>query len=378
MVMVSNDIIALFVQLAIVSFILGLFIYRRFKNKINGLNWFIFIFLFTIFRAITEIVTKLMIEQDSDTYAKYGEIHFVVYSIVLLILFFFVESLEQPSPRFWLSSLIFLVWGVFITVYFYDLILSVEDGPYETHSFSIWFDIFQLIVVSSALVTYYKISRRAIYEELKRISMYFTFAFVGLVLISIQELTEPLTGSDFHSVYVFAPFFVFLAGLFLVYPYYVYVVPYDVYRLILLNKNGLMIHSCRFEQTHTSLEGMELLLGGSVNALEGFLQSIFETKNRLKSVDLDDRSLILVEDDNLKVLGIVEKTSYVLKNAIKQYLREVKHEFPALNKDNTHIIINEQIIVKLTEIISRCFPFIQSKDVFSIDLSLIEKQRSNQ
>ena len=70
--------ITLFVQLAIISFILGLFIYRRFTNKINWLNWFIFIFLFVLLRSVTEIITKLLIEQDVDTYTKYGEIHFVV------------------------------------------------------------------------------------------------------------------------------------------------------------------------------------------------------------------------------------------------------------------------------------------------------------
>lgn len=63
---------------------------------------------------------------------------------------------------------------------------------------------------------------------------------------------------------------------------------------------------------------------------------------------------------------------------MKQYLREVKHEFPELNKENAHIIINKQTKIILSEIISRCFPFIQSKDVFSIDLSVIEEQRSNQ
>ncbi|MHA1911986.1 MAG: hypothetical protein ACTSYA_09845 [Candidatus Kariarchaeaceae archaeon] len=63
---------------------------------------------------------------------------------------------------------------------------------------------------------------------------------------------------------------------------------------------------------------------------------------------------------------------------MKQYLREVKREIPALNEESTCVVISEQIKIKLAEIISRCFPFIQSKDVFSIDLSVIEEQISNQ
>jgi hypothetical protein len=185
--------------------------------------------------------------------------------------------------------------------------------------------------------------------------------------VSILELTEHWIDYQVPNVYFFTAVFFYLALTYLIFPYYVYLAPYDIYNLIILNKTGLVIYNCRLASDEDE-KSNALLLGGAVSGLENFLKSFFKTENRLKEITMEDKSLIMSSVSNISVMAIVEKPSFILKNAMNQLLTEILHELPELDQQTATIYLDDSKTQVINKIIARVFPFIQSDDVFPIEI----------
>ena len=360
------------VQTGILSVILSLFIYRRLKLKVVGLNWFVTIFSFAVLQSIAELVLYVLIDNDPSL-EKWGEAHFIFYSIALLALFLFTEFLEHMTPRYWLTAIVVLFWSLYIGLFFYDLAFSVEDGAYETHLFSIFFDLFQITIMGNALIVFHRIFRKASYKQLKRIAFLFHVAFALLFLISVLEFGEHFLGYNSPGALLLGLVFLMLAILFLLYPYYVYLSTSDISRLLLLNNNGLLIYSCRLGDKEP-FGDFEYLIGGAITALETFLQNIFSSDKKLNAIFLEDKSLTMVEGEVLLGIAIVDKSSFILENSMKQFLKEVEYTHPILKKKDAPLILDEKMLKSIANTLAKCFPFIQSSDVFPIDLTKVDTE----
>ncbi|MHA1912200.1 MAG: hypothetical protein ACTSYA_10940 [Candidatus Kariarchaeaceae archaeon] len=370
--MVANN-AELFIKLlqtSILLVILSLFIYRRLKLKIAGLNWFVTIFSFAVLQSITELFLYFLIDND-QSYEKWGETHFIFYSIALFALFFFTEFLEHMTPRYWLTSIIVLLWSLYIGLFFYDLAFSVEDGAYETHLFSFFFDLFQMTIMGNAFFVFNRVFRKASFKQLKRIALLFNIAFAMLFLVSIIEFGEHFLGYNAPGALLLGIVFLMLAILFLLYPYYVYLTTSDINRLLLLNNNGLLIYSCRLGDKEP-FGNFEYLIGGAITALETFLQNIFSSHKKLNSIFLEDKSLTMIEGEALVGIAIVDKSSFILENSMKQFLKEVENAHPILKKEDAPLILDNNMLSDIASTLARCFPFIQSSDIFPIDLTKVE------
>ena len=368
MVKTTAELITLSVQVGILLVICGFFLYRRIMLKIRSLEWFIWIFVLGVLQAVYEIIFWILINNGYPQLEKYNDSHFIIYGLALLVLFIFLEVLEHDKPRFLSSTIAISLWLIFVTLYCYDSYFGVQQVErFEDHLSSYFFDVFQIVVMFQALLVFYRIYRKAKLPRLKLLSALFFFAFIILEIIAILELTEHWVDWEIPNAIFFTVAFLYIALIYLIFPYYVYLVPYDVYNLILINSSGLVIYSCRLGQEEP--ESSALLMGGVVSGLEQFLRSFFNTQNRLKRIDMEDKTLLMESYSNLSIMAIVQKSSYILKNAMSQLVKEVLQKFPELEQDKSQVVIDTEKTTVINQIIARVFPFIPSEDVFPIQTS---------
>ena len=80
----------------------------------------------------------------------------------------------------------------------------------------------------------------------------------------------------------------------------------------------------------------------------------------------------MVEGEVLVGIVIVDKSSFILENSMKQFLKEVENAHPKLKKEDAPLILDHSMLNSIASTLARCFPFIQSSDVFPIDLTKVE------
>jgi hypothetical protein len=184
-----------------------------------------------------------------------------------------------------------------------------------------------------------------------------------MAIFSVIEFMEHFYSFLSPASTIFSIFFLMLACLLLYKPYYVYLVPYKIDRLMLYDEKGFLIYSCRLEEAQ-NMDEIEIIFGGAMNNLEKSIQTIFETEAFLKKVELEGKSLIIVKRDKLKVVALVEKQSYILNAAMKNFLKELEHNIPSLVQSKKTLRIEEYTEEKIVETLTRCFPFILASEVF--------------
>ncbi|MEA2071114.1 MAG: hypothetical protein U9O98_07465 [Asgard group archaeon] len=373
MVKSTLELIIISIQITILTIIMRLFLYRRIKLKIRALNWLIVIFGIGALQGIYELIFYCLIKYAGMTsLEKYNDTHFIIYGVALLVLFVFLECLEHAKPRFWTTTIAFSFWGIFVSTYLFDLITNPQRARLEDYFGIYFFEFLQIFVIGYAMMVFYRIYNKSKYQPLKTISLLFVIAFVAFEIVSILELTEHWTTWDIPNMEVFTVVFLYVAVIYFIFPYYIYLVPHDIHNLILLNSNGLVIYNCQVGE-HETTKDSALLMGGAVTGLETFLKSIFRTEDRLKRIQMTNMSLIMIGHENMVAIAIVEKLSFILRTAMQQLIQESIQKFPELNKQEGQIYLDEEKIAGIVKIISRVFPFIQSKEVFPIDIKKISK-----
>ncbi|NHJ49247.1 MAG: hypothetical protein FK733_15775 [Asgard group archaeon] len=364
------------VQIIILAIILGLFIARRVRLKIKAMDWFIWVFIFAVVQAIYEAVFYLL-RNVHTFFVEYRDTHYIIYGVSLLILFFFLEVLEHNKPRFWTSTIVVSLFSLFVCTFLYELVAVYELGIITKNNLEeyigiYFFDIFQIVVMLQATVVFIRIFRKAEIKLLKNISMFFVIFFVSLEIVSILELIEHWVDVDIPNVYFFTAAFLYVAIIFIIFPYYVYLVPYSIYNLMLINNHGLLIYNCKLGEDPKTSDGA-LLMGGAISGLESFLRSIFDTEERLEYVRMKNRTLTMVIYENMIVFAIVERSSYILRNAMMQFIQETLNKYPDLSKEQSRVIFNKERNEEISKIIARVFPFIQSDDVFPVKVEVEEE-----
>ncbi|MCG3218409.1 MAG: hypothetical protein KAR35_05370, partial [Candidatus Heimdallarchaeota archaeon] len=264
--------LTLIFQAILIAFIEILFLYKAFRLKLNGLSWFYAIFGVSLIRVILEILAHIYITVPKNYEIKnYKYVHFVFYAISLLILFYFVELLEHPSPRFFPSSIILVLFGSFIGSFAFFLFV---DTNLEFHrDLRHTFDIMQIIILWKASLVYYRIHKRALYDSLRSVTLWFFISVFAMAIFSVIEFMEHYYSFLSPASTIFSIFFLVLACLFLYKPYYVYLVPYKIHRLMLYDENSFLIYSCRLERTK-EMDEIEVIFGGAMNNLEKSIQTI--------------------------------------------------------------------------------------------------------
>lgn len=111
-------------QIFIMVLILSILIYRRKKDNIKALNWFIWVFIFAVIHGIAELIIyhiKInILSLSNPSHFRFNEYHSIPYSISILILYMLGESIISLKPNHIRFSIAVALWTSFISLLFYE------------------------------------------------------------------------------------------------------------------------------------------------------------------------------------------------------------------------------------------------------------------
>ena len=179
-------------QMVIISIILAYFLYRRYRDRITGFTWFIWLFGLVIFQGVLEIFIFILWRNGiiSD-YSSLQEFHMIPSGIALFVLFLYLEFMRNEKPNTFLLATASTLLGGYIIVYVLEVLYNIEStGVYaETPEYRVsrvLLNIFQAFVLGEAFYVYTKDTMRAEYKKLKRISFLIATA-TGMVCVWIKQ-----------------------------------------------------------------------------------------------------------------------------------------------------------------------------------------------
>ncbi|MCE7748450.1 MAG: hypothetical protein GPJ51_08625, partial [Candidatus Heimdallarchaeota archaeon] len=251
----ANELYIKIIQMAILTLILTYFLYRRYKDRITGFTWFIWLFGLVILQGIFEIITYIVwkagflvyIEGQEHNASSWFEVHMIPSAIALFVLFLYLEFMRHEKPNTFLLATASTLLGAYLIVLLLELLFKLEYGYVdpEYRISRIIFNILQAFVLGEAFYVYIQDTRKAEYKKLKRVSLIIAIAtgigFGAAFLKIFERWTEP----EFF-IYGAIPFsvtFGILAVAFIFNPFYVYLLPAKINKILIFNDAGLLLYS---------------------------------------------------------------------------------------------------------------------------------------
>ncbi len=356
------------VQIIIILIILSYFVYRRFHDKIRGFDWFIGLFSMAIIQSVIEIILFFPTEYGSlDRNSAIQEIHIIPYAFGLFILFFYTELLKNSKPNAWNLSIISLLLGGYLAVYFLELGFKLElDFLPEYRIYRVIFNIFQAFVLAQAFVVFLMDAVKVEYQRLKRISITLATAMGIACLFSFAKIFERWTIQIHPSLQIYGaiPFGILFGVLtitFIANPFYVYLIPTKFNKLIVLNESGILLYSVQIGREEPQIIE-DTLLTGTVSALKTILAETTGARTDLRKISFRDKKMIVVEDLEKKVSTIVisDSDSYILQLAVKHFNKDFCRQFCDILENFDGAISS---FYEATNIVRRVFPFVPPEEI---------------
>ncbi len=369
--------------MAIVTFIVIILIYRKKQHKIRALNWLIAVFILADLQGLVELLIYVykvnVIKLENPSLFRFNEFHSIVYALALLVLFFMTEYMRTLKPNHWRVGLIGVLWGGYFALLLKDAFGGfnweftkenlVMETPPKTHSFDLWFNIFQLVLIIFVAETFWKAYATSHSKENKRVSLWLFISVLVFGVVALEEALEGFLGRrlfggtfGYKAIYYSLTFLV-LAYVYVRYPYYVFNVPTYVYRIILSTKNGVFIYGAEIDNPFVK-EGDEdsvsdELLAGALSAMTQFMEEAAHGQGTIRLVELEDRALLVRKEGDLIGMVIAEKATRMLHSALGQFVREFNEAFA----ETIGTYWESEAFTGSEHIIARCFPFVEAKDI---------------
>ncbi len=140
---------------------------------------------------------------------------------------------------------------------------------------------------------------------------------------------------------------------------YIYRLPYNIYILTVLYKNGNKIHTVRLK-SERKIQIEDILLSGLISAINSVYSQTLQTQSLIESISSKDASILLKSGEFITVVIVTDKGSAVLLNALERYVKEFEKKFHALlTKQEANMTEFESA----KELISAIFPFFQIESI---------------
>jgi hypothetical protein len=249
--------------------------------------------------------------------------------IVVFFLVFFIESLRAERP----SSIILVLLGLGIgnglilcidpnTVHF-----DLEIGPYLSDFSRI---IFGIDLIGLALVIAIQIGRFLPYipQKFRKPALLFYFGCLSPIvfpfILVVSKLSLVILGIEILSI-VLGTIVIIIA--ILIDERVLRVLPFNVYRLSVINMNiGLSIFDVLFEARQTGPDS-NILIPHLMTANFQFVQSVIHDTEKIKSIETDNYFFIFEAHKDIVVFLIADKTSLLIKSALKEFTRSFHEKF---------------------------------------------------
>jgi hypothetical protein len=355
-------------QVVIVLILLAYFLYRRYKDKIVGFSWFTALFGTIILQSIIEISLFFPTQAGHlDPTSSIQEIHMIPSVFALFGLFLYFEYIRHEKPNSFLLAFASTLVGAYITVYFIELALTLEPTIAPEYRISrIIYNILQAFVLGEALYVFYRDATKVDYKKLRRISIAMAVATgIGFLagILKIFERWTILIHPQFQ-IYGAIPFsitFGILAIAFIFNPYYVYLLPTKINKILIFNDSGILLYSVRIGRDEPEF-GEDTLFSGIVTALRSLIAETTGTKGELRKVSFRDKKLLVVENMERRIttLIICDSDSLILQTAAKHFTDSFCAKFSKVldRFDGTVSIFDEA-----SDIVRRVFPFVPPEEI---------------
>ncbi|MCF2140950.1 MAG: hypothetical protein K9W44_12910 [Candidatus Lokiarchaeota archaeon] len=96
-----------------------------------------------------------------------------------------------------------------------------------------------------------------------------------------------------------------------------FIVPYECYRLIILDKNGIPAYSYDFIE---GTDQLEVFISGALSAINTVMESAVGFKSKIKTIYLEKSVLIMDLQERFGAVLFANRSSVLLQNALKTFL----------------------------------------------------------
>ena len=363
------------VQMVILSGILVYFLYRRYKDRITGFTWFIWLFGLVILQGIFEIIIYILwkadylwYEEGQEIYASsWFEVHMIPSAIALFVLFMYLEFMRHEKPNTILLAIASTLLGGYLIVLLLELVFYIEWGVIdpEYRVSRIILNVLQAFVLGEAFYVYIQDTRKAEYKRLKRVSLVITIATgIGFVaaLIKIVERWTKDFGLWMYGAIPFSITFGILALAFLFNPFYVYLLPAKINKIIIFNNAGLLLYSVSIGKKGDDFDPQDILVSGTVTALKSLITETTGAQTDLRKVSFRDKKMIVVENENrtIATLIISDSDAWILQSAAKHFTENFCEVFEdCIDQFDGNVAQFD----RARDIVRQVFPFVPPKEI---------------
>ncbi|MCY3412371.1 MAG: hypothetical protein INQ03_12110 [Candidatus Heimdallarchaeota archaeon] len=372
------DVIIKVIQILVILFIEIILVQRSRKYQMKALRWFIWSFFFAFIHGIIELVIyylKIYVFTIAEpSYFKFNEYHSIPYSIGIFLLYILAESIVGYQRNQFRIFFAVSIWSSYITMLLYESLSTpglVYTEPATSKLSNTLFDIFQIFTMGFFTYVFMLSHNKTRNDTHRKGTLTLVISSSIYVISIIYELGEDLL--NFPNVYgaiTLGISLLVLAFMFIRYPYFVFSVPTEIYRIILTsNFHKSLVYSAGLLNPEKESKSSVLVASG-ISAIAEFMKDSTGSNESLQYAYLGDRALMMVKGKLVSGIIIAENSTYILRSALKQLVREFETRY---EKQIESFNANISQFYESRDIIARTFPFIESKETISLFIEKGEK-----
>ena len=184
-------------------------------------------------------------------------------------------------------------------------------------------------------------------------------------LAAFLKIFERWTVKGGFFIYGAIPFsitFGILAIAFLLNPFYVYLLPAKINKILIFNSSGLLLYSVSIGREQGTIGPQDILVTGVVTALKSLISETTGAKTDLRKVSFRDKKMIVVEnqDRSIATLIISDSDAWILQTAAKHFTENFCEMFKTAIKDFDG---NVAQFKKASNIVRQVFPFVPPEEI---------------
>lgn len=365
----------LYLNFAIAILILTLLVilsYRNIKQK------YILTYLFlTLFLALISLILYLLylitLQQGLIIPIDLEYLSNVPFILVFFFLFLHFEALASVRPSFLRFSLILTLTTIVLTLIilrFFNLFSNLRLADFIITLFSIIFGLFSTIYPLKISLKSHRLAK----ELPTKIDLISIFIIFISNLLYTTELFSKIFQSEFlnnlNLIMLDLYSFLIVSSLtlliinYLIHPRYIYRFPFPIHQIMLINKAGLLVYSCKV--FNINIPGIDYtknnIISGYINLIFNLMKVTFGANTRLDHLNIGNYQIFLsqIHEQSGILTLICSGGNYFLAKYLEGFTKSLPKSF--LEKMNELTPQKSFIQEEFEALIKEAFPFLTIRD----------------
>jgi hypothetical protein len=178
----------------------------------------------------------------------------------------------------------------------------------------------------------------------------------------LEHITESVVVNAFLTS---IPTFLILAYYYIKYPNFVYLAPCKIQFLQLVSSEGQLLYAAELKE---DLDTTDFLVGPSLTSIGVIIQELVGKDAgdfSIKKFEYNDGFILFEQVGDLSAIIQTDRPSYILKRALRYFVREFDVTFQDQIVNFKGRIENTEAGVSPDDIFRQCIPIVQSKTLLS-------------